>query len=265
MTINARYHQKLIELINTIEPDLALSALASTPLPDELVELIWQFAEDDLSPTEETRFCDLIAQHPAGINYLKAVALSTEALDASLDTLPSNVLSRLRAADRTIAASPAAVIASIQTGVAKLTEQAKSWQAFIADMSLEIAQDFLRVLPGTSVTPGFATARSATEPNTSHVQQLLKRIGIVELTIDHMGAGLCDLTIRIIEASDNHPLDSLSVLLKTATTNDPDPQFFVERVLRFRHLAVGDYAIVFQRADQEVDRLHISLRPAPNQ
>lgn len=260
MTNKSQYRQKLDELLNATQDNPANAQPSAEGLPDELVDLVWQFAETELSPTEEQRFWQLLAQYPQAAHYLKEITFTVDSPDQSLDTLPTAVLGRLRAAQGVVPESPASLIAAVQTGVGKLWEQTASLQKFMADISLEVAHDFLRALPGTPVRLELSSARSEAEPRTSVVHQLLKRIGIIEVTIDHVGDGRCDLTIRITESSDNHPIEALSARLVGGPSGGDTARYFHSNALRFADLAVGDYGIVFQQDHKEVDRLNVSLQ-----
>ncbi|MBL8890087.1 MAG: hypothetical protein JNL67_08920 [Planctomycetaceae bacterium] len=266
MSINPRYRELIERLYNVLEPTKQAVGQSAEPVSDELEDLLWLFAEDELSEEQESRLWELAAQEPAAVAYFQDIVKSLENQTYQAHEvlpLPAYVQEHLASTQKSPTTSNLPMAASLQQRLAGITQQVGALSHFIADIALEVAHDFLQAVPGTTSPLALSAARSTTERRTSLVQQLLKRIGILELTIDHAGNGQCHLTVQVIEPSNNYPVETLTAELNHSQLPCGEPQRWVGNVVRFADLAPGDYSMVFRQQDREIERINVALRAIP--
>ncbi len=248
-----RYQEKLKQLVAVLPESTQTNALAA--VSDELEELLWLYAEDDITDMEEERLWELASQEPGALSRFRGILASIAKSDpVELSSLPERVLEQLRAS------SPDAITASPKAELTKIVQQATEFGKFIADISIEVAQEFLRLASGQHMQLSLSSARSgSSEPRTTFQKQLLRRIGILVITIDHAGNGKCNLTVRITEPGPSYPVPSLQVRLISESGVKHDPELFSGDSVRLANLDVNNYFLVFEQHGREVDRLGITL------
>lgn len=250
----SRYLKKLDQLVKAFVPRSGAHPQQSQQtVSDELDHLLWQFAEDGLSEEEEERLWELAAKEPGAVQYFASMLASLERHDSpELSVLPDAVVRRLQTQ-----ISPS-ISPGLLAGFDLIKQQAAALQGFIADISLQVSREFLQVAHGIG-TLSRSLARSSDERRTSHTHQLLRRVGIIEIVIDHAGEQRCHLTIRVTEPSDSYPLTALQARLFDPSGIQPNPVALSGGFARFSDLATGNYAIAIEKDGQEIERIAVSL------
>ncbi len=223
---------------------------ASGEVADELDQLLWLFAEDELSHQDEERMWQLVATEPMAVGHFRAMIDSLSRLDAKdLSKSPDAVRARLTSTQKL----------SSKKGSSAILPTHRVTPQQIVDLVVRVAREFLELGEGFSPRIAMAT-RDTNEKSTSISKQFLRKIGIGELVVDHAGDSRCDLKLLITEASELYPQSTLS-----ATILDESQAVLETAALRdgqaiFRNLPVGFYSIAVAQAGEEVDRLSVAIQ-----
>ena len=241
--------KKLEYLIAKVTPARSPSVERATGVvSDELDQLLWLFAEDELNPQDEERMWQLVADEPTAVGHFRAMIDCLSRLDAKdLSTLPSEVLARLTSTQ----SIPAKKISPATSPTQRFTPHQQ-----IVDWVVRLARGFLE-----EFSPGIApVARSANELSTSVSKLFLKNIGTVELQVDYADDSQCDVKLLITAASALYPQSTLTVTLLDESQTVLATAPLSDGQVVFCKVPIGVYSIAVAQAGVEVDRLRVAFQ-----
>jgi hypothetical protein len=252
--------QHLLSMLETFV--LAAPPTNDAQISDELDRLLWLFAEDLVTPEEEQQMWRLVASEPgAHAHFTKMLASLGRQNNADLDTLPANLLAKLKT-HSTLSVKPQATMALRQSRASLGAMAGSSLGNPMADVCIWVARQFLRPTLGAPYDFGFAAnpvRGDSAEPMTSYRQQLLRRSGIYLLSLEHLGEHRVQLSLEVVLAADRFPTATVIVELRGAAGQVVESQAFREQVVRFGSLPVSEYHLAFVVDHREIDQVTVSL------
>ncbi len=208
------------------------------PISFELQDLIWRFAEDALSPLEETRLEELAAREPAAQLHLRRyLQIQSRSQDCDFED-PAE-----RSDPSRVAISPGS----------------NAWQ-LLPGIRIRLATDGLKVTrrSGIEFTPNYALARGAEPASITEIDDPQPDARL-QIRIEQRSDRLCDVSITLTPTALEFARQKLTAELITPIGEVRQTVPVSNCCAEFAGLESGEYVVVVYGEDREVIRYVLEI------